>query len=137
VFHDYASWLRNAADPYIIAHFLALYHVSVYHVGYQFGLLISLFLYSLDLALAPFLYQMMKEDRGFRAKYLDISRAIVGATFAVVVTAALFSREVVLVAFPPNMAEAARIAPLIAAAYFFHGLYSIYIKAFAFAGRTT
>jgi O-antigen/teichoic acid export membrane protein len=42
-----------------------------------------------------------------------------------------------MVAFPPNMAEAARIAPLIAAAYFFHGLYSLYIKAFAFAGRTT
>ena len=137
MFHDYASWLRNAADPYIIAHFLALYHVSVYHVGYQFGLLISLFLYSIDLALAPFLYQMMKEDRAFRVKYLDISRAIVGATFAVVVTAVLFSREVVVLAFPPNMTEAARIAPLIAAAYFFHGLYSIYIKAFAFAGRTT
>lgn len=137
MFHDYASWLRNAADPYIIAQFLALYHVSVYHVGYQFGLLISLFLYSIDLALAPFLYQMMKEDRAFRAKYLDISRAIVGATFTVVVTAVLFSREVVVLVFPSNMTEAARIAPLIAAGYFFHGLYSIYIKAFTFAGRTT
>jgi O-antigen/teichoic acid export membrane protein len=137
VFHDYASWLRNAADPYIIAQFLALYHVSVYHVGYQFGLLVSLFLYSIDLALAPFLYQMMKEDRSFRGKYLDLSRAIVGATFAVVVTAILFSREVIVFAFPPDMAEAARIAPLIAAAYFFHGLYSNYIRAFIFAGRTT
>jgi len=137
VFQDYASWLRNAADPYIIAHFLPLYSVSIYHVGYQFGLVISLFLYSIDLALAPFLYQMMKEDRAFRTKYLDISRAMVGATFAVTVSAALFSREVLAVAFPPSMAEAAKIAPLVATAYFFHGLYSIYIKSFAFAARTT
>lgn len=137
VFHDYASWLRNAADPYIIAQFLALYHVSVYHVGYQFGLAISLFLYSIDLALAPFLYQMMKEDRAFRGKYLEVARAMVGATFVMVVTAALFSREVITLAFPANMAEAARIAPLIAAAYFFHGLYSNYIRVFIFSGRTT
>jgi O-antigen/teichoic acid export membrane protein len=136
VFHDLASWLRNAADPFIIAHFLTLYAVSIYHVGYQFGLIIGLLLYSVELALSPFLFQLMKSDPGFRAKYMELTHLIVGCTFALVITTILFSREAITLLFPPALAESARIAPLVAAGYFFHGLYTVYVKPFVFLGRT-
>ena len=136
VFHDLASWLRNAADPFIIAHFLNLYAVSVYHVGYQFGLIIGLLLYSVELALSPFLFQLMKVDPEFRQKYLEITHLIVGCTFALVVTTILFCREAIGVLFPASLGEAARIAPLVAAGYFFHGLYTVYVKPIVFHGRT-
>jgi O-antigen/teichoic acid export membrane protein len=136
VFHDLASWLRNAADPFIIAHFLTLYAVSIYHVGYQFGLIIGLLLYSVELALSPFLFQLMKSDPDFRVKYMELTHAIVGCTFALVVTTILFSREAIALLFPSTLAESARIAPLVAAGYFFHGLYTVYVKPFVFLGRT-
>ncbi len=136
VFHDLASWLRNAADPFIVAHFLTLYAVSIYHVGYQFGLVIGLLLYGVELALSPYLFQMMKSDPDFRRKYLEITHFIVGCTFALVVTTILFSNAAIRMLFPESLVEAARIAPLIAAGYFFHGLYTVYVKPFVFHART-
>jgi len=36
----------------------------------------------------------------------------------------------------PPVRKSARIAPLVAAGYFFHGLYTVYVKPFVFLGRT-
>ena len=136
VFHDYASWLRNAADPFIIVQFLPLYSVSIYHIGYQFGLVIGLILYSVELALSPFYFELMKKDRQFEEKYMAITQAVIVCTFALAVTLELFAREIIAVIFPIEVREAARIAPLIVVGYFLLGLYSVYIKPFILLART-
>ncbi|MFT4046714.1 MAG: oligosaccharide flippase family protein [Solimonas sp.] len=129
LFHDLGTWMRNAADPFILVHFLTLSLVSTYSISVMAGLAIGLVAFSVDLAYTPLFYRMLKSDpsKG-RADAIVAAEAYAWVMAGFVLIPILFSREIYSVVVPPQYSSAAKYASTIAIAYYLFVQYTIFIK---------
>lgn len=137
IFHDLGTWIRNAADPFILIHFLSLTAVSIYSLSVMSGLAVALLAFSIDLAYTPLFYKMLKADP-IKGRMQAVSVAKVYSYFmgVVVLIPVLFSFQIYDLILPLEYIDAAIYSPVISIAYFLFVQYTIFIKPVFFHKKT-
>ncbi len=120
--HSISYQVLNLSDRKLIDWFTTREETGIYHVAYQFGMGIKLFLSAFELAWAPFVYSILK-----RADHPQTLARI--ATYAAVVLwtlglgVAVLGRELMTLMTAPEFHSGHAIIPLIVLAHVFQGLF--------------
>ncbi len=122
--HALAYQVLNLSDRKLLDWFASREIVGIYHVAYQFGMGIKLFLSAFELAWSPFIYSILK-----RADHPQTLARI--ATYASVVLwtialgIAVLSRELLILMTAPEFHSGYPIIPIIVLAHVFQGIFLV------------
>jgi O-antigen/teichoic acid export membrane protein len=122
--HGIAYQALNLADRRILLFYASRAEVGLYHVAYQFGTGIKLFLSAFELAWAPFVYERAgREDAPLTlariATYVTLGLAALGLAIAV------FAREILALFTAPEYHAAYPVVPVVMLAYLIQGLFAV------------
>ena len=134
--HELAWWVRSSADPIILAQFVSLASIGVYHLGYMAGLALSFLVHSIDLAYAPRYYRTMRTNARAHIEVATYASRFIGFIGVLCTFGMLFAGEVIVVVADASYAGAGVIAPIVLAGYFLHAQYVLYVKPLAYHKRT-
>lgn len=122
--HGIAYQALNLADRKILDWYASLAEVGLYHVAYQFGTGIKLFLSAFELAWSPFVYSLIgKADAA--ANIARIATYVTLALTALALALAVFAREILALFTAPAYHGAYAVIPVVLLAYWFQGFFSL------------
>jgi O-antigen/teichoic acid export membrane protein len=115
------GFLLHMSDRYFLKHFATLHAVGLYSLGYRFGEILSIALWTFGLAWQPFVFENKKspEAPALYARVTTYYTAVLGLLWVAV---SLLSPEVIAIMARPAFYEAHHVVPWIAGAFFFQGL---------------
>jgi O-antigen/teichoic acid export membrane protein len=135
--HSLAGWALNLSDRILLQRFVPLDEISVYYLGYQVGLLLSILGIAANNAWRPFFYRTMTEEGAGAPRTLSrlSTYGIAAVVFAGMVLA-VFSRELVALLAPSGYGRAAGVAGPVILAFTFQGIYFFAVNGLFAARRT-
>ncbi|HLA77199.1 MAG TPA: oligosaccharide flippase family protein, partial [Vicinamibacteria bacterium] len=120
--HGFMLQVQNLADRRILREFVSLSDVGIYNVGYAFGNTVKFAISAFEPAWAPFIYSQAGRPGGQGALARLVTYVLAGFTYCALGVAVL-GREVVRVMTAPAFHDAAAVVPIVALAYWLHGLF--------------
>jgi O-antigen/teichoic acid export membrane protein len=120
--HALAYQVLNLSDRKLLDWFASRELAGIYHVAYQFGMGIKLFLSAFELAWSPFIYSILKRaDHPQTLARIATYASIVLWTMALCI--AVLSRELLFLMTTPEFHAGYPIIPLIVLAHVFQGMF--------------
>jgi O-antigen/teichoic acid export membrane protein len=120
--HALAYQVLNLSDRKFLDWFASREIGGIYHVAYQFGMGIKLFLSAFELAWSPFIYSILKRaDNPQTLARIATYAAVVLWTLALCI--AVLSRELMILMTAPEFHSGYSIIPLIVLAHVFQGMF--------------
>lgn len=122
--HGVAYQALNLADRKLLDWFGPLEQVGLYHVAYQFGTGIKLFLSAFELAWSPFVYSLIgRADAA--SNIARIATYVALALTALALGLAILAREILALFTAPAYHSAYAVIPVVILAYWLQGLFSL------------
>lgn len=140
--HDLSLWALNLADRLIMQHMLSFKAVGIYSLGYNLPLMLNFISNSIGKAWTPHFFGNA-EKKDARTSYARMSTYYALLMVSAGLFLAVFSRELIVLLSQPDYYEAAKVVPIVAAAYILHSLYKVncrilhYVKKTNFIGYST
>ena len=122
--HGIAYQALNLADRRLLAAFGAREQVGLYHVAYQFGTGIKLFLSAFELAWSPFVYSLIGRPDA-ASNIARIATYVALAFTALALALAVLAREILAIFTAPPYRGAYEVIPVVLLAYWLQGLFSL------------
>lgn len=126
IFHYLSQVVLSSADRIMIERMVGVEEAGVYSLAYSISMVMTLFNTALSQAMAPWLYQKIKEKKITQTSHIVyISLCIIAAVNLVIIA---LSPEVVALFAPSNYENAIYIIPPIAMSVFFMFVYDIFAR---------
>jgi O-antigen/teichoic acid export membrane protein len=120
--HSVAYQVLNLADRKLLDIFSTRAEVGLYHVAYQFGTAIKLFLSAFELAWSPFVYSLLKRADAPKTMARIATYAAV-VLFSMGLAIAVLGRELLILMTAPEFHSGHPVIPVIVLAHVFQGLF--------------
>ncbi len=136
---NFASWITNSGDRYLLAMYLGVGMVGVYSPAYMLGFMLSIFSAPLVFVLPSILSDMYdKNQKKEVRKYLSLSaKLVIFISIPALAGLALFSRDVLeIIATEAIASEGYLIVPIVGAGALFWGISAVYSQTIVLAKRT-
>ncbi|MCK5375201.1 MAG: oligosaccharide flippase family protein [Alphaproteobacteria bacterium] len=114
------AWVLNLSDRIFIERYLSLSDVGIYSLGYKIAGLVLIITGAFGMAYNPVFYQLANSEDQVAAKrtLYSYNNIYVMVILLVCFLVSFFSKEVIVLLLDPRFAEAYKIVPIIALAYF-------------------
>ena len=114
------AWVLNLSDRIFIERYFSLADVGIYSLGYNIAGLVFIIAGSFSLAYSPVFYKLAGSHNRVAAKrtLYSYNNMYVMIILLVCFLVSFFSKEVIVILLDPRFAEAHKIVPIIALAYF-------------------
>lgn len=133
--HLVCHWILNLSDRFILERYVSTGELGLYSVGYQFGLLVSIFATGINNAFFPIANAQLSQE-SLRGKVPVLGTYMLLGTTYVGLSVGMLGGDVIRLLTPPAFHEAAAVIPWFAVAYVFQGEYFIWSRSTWFSMRT-
>lgn len=115
-----SAWVLNLSDRIFIERYFSLTDVGIYSLGYKIAGLVLILSGAFNLAYNPVFYKLANSDDQLiaRKKLFSYNNLFVMVILLICVFISLFSKEAIVILLDERYAEAYKIVPIIALAYF-------------------
>jgi O-antigen/teichoic acid export membrane protein len=115
-----SAWVLNLSDRIFIERYFSLADVGIYSIGYKIAGLVLIISSAFNLAYNPVFYQLANSDDQVAAKkqLFSYNNTYVIVILLMCFLISLFSKDVIVILLDSRYAEAYKIVPIIALAYF-------------------
>lgn len=133
--HLLASWVLNFADRWVLERYVSLQEIGIYTLAYQFGLMMSMILSSINRAWGPFFFEKAQQAEG-RAILVRLVTYYAFLIIFISLAISLLSQPIISLIADLEYHIAFHYVPIIAAGYLMLGLYFIASNAIFFTKQT-
>lgn len=115
-----SAWVLNLSDRIFIERYFSLADVGIYSLGYKIAGLVLILSGAFNLAYSPIFYKLANSDDQLmaRKKLFSYNNTYVLVILLMCFLVSLFSKEAIVILLDARYAEAYKIVPIIAMAYF-------------------
>ena len=115
-----SAWVLNLSDRIFIERYFSLADVGIYSLGYKIAGLVLIVSAAFNLAYNPVFYKLANSDDQLmaRKKLFSYNNTYVMVILVICFLISLFSKDVIVILLDARYAEAYKIVPIIALAYF-------------------
>lgn len=115
-----SAWVLNLSDRIFIERYFSLADVGIYSLGYKIAGLVLILSSAFNMAYEPLFYKLANSDDQLKAKekLFSYNNTFVMVILLICFFISLFSKEAIVILLDARYAEAYKIVPIIALAYF-------------------
>ncbi|MBN2282910.1 MAG: oligosaccharide flippase family protein [Deltaproteobacteria bacterium] len=115
-----SAWVLNLSDRIFIERYFSLADVGIYSLGYKIAGLVLILSSAFNMAYEPLFYNLANSDDQLmaRKKLFFYNNTFVMVILVICFFVSLFSKEAIVILLDERYAEAYKIVPIIALAYF-------------------
>lgn len=122
--HYLSGQILSQSDRVMIIHFCGYSDAALYSVAYSIGILLNIFVTSINGTYTPWFYQSVKAENYHNIK--RVSSIIVVLMFVLVVLLMLFGPEILFVVASKDYSNAVYVIPPVAASLYFTFVYNLF-----------
>lgn len=135
--HQIGNWLRTASDRVIMSKYAPMSDVGLYQLASSVANVIGALIMCLDMVYEPLYYRIRRNQKtayiSTVQSYNSFHLVMMGLLCLAIM---LFSGELITIIAPPAYAGAAKIAPLVIAAIYLQGQYTLVVKPLFYHKKT-
>jgi len=115
-----SAWVLNLSDRIFIERYFSLADVGIYSLGYKIAGLVLILSGAFNLAYSPFFYKLANsnDQLAARKQLFSYNNTFVMVILLICFLISLFSKEAIVILLDARYADAYKIVPIIALAYF-------------------
>lgn len=131
-----SGWILTLADRYFIDYYNGYGQTGIYHLGYQFGMLINpIFITPFLNSFTPYKFEIYKDDDAKeRFKRLFRKYSVIGCF--IILGLSIFSKFGILIISNKDFISAYKVVPLVAYSYFLYGKTGYYVLGLQIKNKT-
>lgn len=124
IFASLSGWIMEMIDKLVINKISGLADTGLYSLGYKIGMIIMIIAIAFSKAWAPFFYENIDKNKSKIVKYTYL---YISVLLLICIIISLLSEVIITLLFSSDFSSSAKIIPIIAFAYFFDGLWKMFI----------
>lgn len=124
------TWIIDSSNRFFIGYFCDIKDVGIYSLGCRFAQIVYMAIIAFSLCWAPLLFSIVKERTKAAPDILaKLVTYILFGFMVLVLLASIFNKELImLMVRNPSFYSAYKVLPIVAMAYFFFGMYSLFFS---------